>query len=67
MPAPILLSPDDLKARGIRYSRAQIWRKVKEKTFPPPVRLGENRIAWLSTEIDDWIAAITAARDSEAA
>jgi predicted DNA-binding transcriptional regulator AlpA len=46
---------------------AQLWRKVKEKTFPAPVRLGENRIAWLSTEIDGWIDAIAAARKSEAA
>jgi prophage regulatory protein len=63
----ILLSREDLKARGIRYSRAQLWRKVKDKTFPQPVRLGENKIAWLSTEIDAWIEAIAAARNSEAA
>jgi predicted DNA-binding transcriptional regulator AlpA len=40
---PILLSREDLKARGIRYSRAQLWRKVKDGSFPQPVRLGENR------------------------
>jgi prophage regulatory protein len=67
MPTPILLSREDLKARGIRYSRAQLWRKVKDKTFPQPVRLGENRVAWLSTEIDAWIDAISAARNTEAA
>ena len=67
MPTPVLLSREDLKARGISYSRAQLWRKVKDKTFPAPVRLGENKIAWLSTEIDAWIEAIAAARDLEAA
>lgn len=63
---PTLLSRDDLKERGIRYSRAQLWRKVKDGSFPQPVRLGENRVAWLSTEIDSWIDAIAAARKSAA-
>ena len=67
MPTPILLSREDLRKRGISYSRAQLYRKVKDKTFPLPVRLGENKIAWLSTEIDAWIEAIAAARNSEAA
>jgi prophage regulatory protein len=67
MPIPTLLSREDLKTRGISDSRAQLYRKVKDKTFPPPVRLGENKIAWLSTEIDAWIEAIAAARNSEAA
>jgi prophage regulatory protein len=66
MPTPILLSREDLKARGIRYSRAQLWRKVKDGSFPRPVRLGENRVAWLSTEIDAWIDAIAAARTEAA-
>ena len=60
----ILLSRQDLQTRGIRYSRAQLWRKVKDGSFPQPVRLGENRVAWLSTEIDAWIEAISAARNS---
>ena len=67
MPTPILLAREDLKARGIRYSRAQLWRKVKDGSFPRPVRWGENRVAWLSTEIDAWIDAIAAARNLEAA
>jgi prophage regulatory protein len=67
MPTPVLLSREDLKARGISYSRAQLYRKVKDKTFPAPVRLGENKVAWVSSEIDAWIEAIVAARNSEAA
>jgi prophage regulatory protein len=63
----LLLSHDDLKARGITYSRASIYRKIRDKTFPAPVKLGENKIAWLSTEIDAWIEAIAAARNVEAA
>jgi prophage regulatory protein len=62
----VLLSHDDLKARGITYSRASIYRKIRDKTFPAPVKLGENKIAWLSTEIDAWIEAIAAARTEAA-
>jgi prophage regulatory protein len=65
--APILLSREDLKARGINYSRAQLYRKVKDGSFPLPVKLGENKVAWLSAEIDAWIDAITAARQAKAA
>lgn len=67
MSTPTLLSREDLKTRGISYSRAQLYRKVKAKTFPAPVRLGENKVAWLSTEIEAWIEAISAARHLEAA
>ena len=63
----LLLGYEDLSAKGIPYSRASIYRKIKGKTFPAPVKLGENKIAWLSTEIDAWIDAIAAARNSEAA
>lgn len=36
-------------------SRASIWRMVKAATFPKPVTLGYNRIAWLESDIDTWI------------
>jgi prophage regulatory protein len=65
--APILISREDLKARGISYSRAQLYRKVKDGSFPKPVRLGENKVAWLAAEIDAWIEEIAAARQAEAA
>ena len=65
MNTPILLSREDLKARGISYSRAQIYRKIKDGSFPTPVRLGEKRIAWLGHEIDDWIKALAAARPAQ--
>jgi prophage regulatory protein len=61
MSGPILLSREDLKARGISYSPAQIYRKIKDGSFPSPVRLGKNRIAWLENEISDWIKALSAA------
>jgi prophage regulatory protein len=35
---------------------ASIDRKVKGGTFPMPIRISENRVAWLESEIDAWIA-----------
>jgi prophage regulatory protein len=65
--ARLLLSREDLKTRGISYSRAQLYRKVRDGSFPRPVRLGDNKVAWLSGEIDQWIDRIAAARNLEAA
>jgi prophage regulatory protein len=66
MPTPIFYSREDLLLLGIRYSRAQLWRKVKDGSFPKPVKLGENKRAWLSTEIYAWKEAIAAARTEAA-
>lgn len=32
-----------------------IWRWVQAGNFPPPVRLGDNVIAWRTSEIAAWI------------
>ncbi len=52
--------------KGIQYSRAQIWRKVKDGTFPKPVKAGAARNAWLDSEIDAWIDRLVAERDATA-
>lgn len=38
-------------------SPATIWRKVKEGTFPKPVKLGERITAWHMDDIEQWLAA----------
>lgn len=40
-------------------SRASIYRRLKVGTFPNPVRLGENSIAWRSSEVAHWIDSLT--------
>ncbi|NCB64187.1 MAG: AlpA family phage regulatory protein [Clostridia bacterium] len=40
------------------YSRASIYRPVREGKFPPPVKLGNGQggaVAWRSDEIFDWV------------
>lgn len=47
----------------VGYKRTQIYRLVESGTFPSPIKLGPNAIAWSSDEIDAWIAdRITASR-----
>jgi prophage regulatory protein len=45
---------DIMTLTGIK-SRNTIWRKVKEATFPAPVRLGRNLVRWREQDIRSWI------------
>jgi prophage regulatory protein len=60
-----LLDHDGLNAKGIKYSKAHLWRLVKVGKFPAPIRLGEARSAWVESEIDKWIADRIAERDAK--
>jgi prophage regulatory protein len=62
----MLLSIDDLKPlKGIPYSKAHLFRLIRAGKFPKPIRLGENRIAFPESEIDDWVASKIAERDAK--
>ena len=58
----VLLSPDDLWAFGVRFSRVQLWKQVKIGAFPKPIKLSANRNAWLRNEVLAWVAARAAER-----
>jgi prophage regulatory protein len=36
-------------------SRASIYAAMGAGTFPTPITIGPNRVAWLEAEIDQWI------------
>ncbi|WP_084598417.1 helix-turn-helix transcriptional regulator [Paraburkholderia atlantica] len=38
------------------FSRATLWRRVKNGTFPAPIKLSERTTAWSTAEIRKWIA-----------
>ncbi|HLG85672.1 MAG TPA: AlpA family phage regulatory protein [Alphaproteobacteria bacterium] len=40
--------------KGIGYSRMHIDRLEKAGKFPRRVPIGENSVAWIETEIDQW-------------
>ena len=37
-------------------SRASLYQWVRDKKFPAPVRISENRIAWPESAVAAWIA-----------
>ncbi|MGB7650977.1 MAG: AlpA family transcriptional regulator [Gallionella sp.] len=37
-------------------SRSRLYALIKTGEFPPPIRLGAMSVAWLETEIHEWIA-----------
>jgi prophage regulatory protein len=51
----------------VPYGRATIYRKIAAGEFPKPYDMGGGRaVAWLESEIDDWIAArVQARKESE--
>ncbi|GLQ79282.1 hypothetical protein GCM10007881_28000 [Mesorhizobium huakuii] len=63
-----LIPYDGLKAKGIDYSRPHIWRLVKAKDFPAPIKLGASggRNLWVESEVDVYIARKIAERDAAA-
>ncbi|UGA53713.1 helix-turn-helix transcriptional regulator [Vibrio sp. VB16] len=45
-------------------SRPTIYRYMKAKLFPPSMNLGGGAIAWRESDINDWMVALVASRDS---
>lgn len=39
----------------VPFSAATLWRKVKDRTFPAPVKLSERITAWKVEEVRAWI------------
>ena len=58
-----LLGWDDLKQRGIKYSRPTLYRKIAAGKFPRPVYAGKSP-AWPEHEIDAYILGLIAQRDA---
>jgi prophage regulatory protein len=46
-------------------SRATVWRLIAAGQFPKPVPFSANKALWIEREIDGYIAALIASRDSE--
>jgi predicted DNA-binding transcriptional regulator AlpA len=37
-----------------KKSRVQIWRDIRAGTFPAPIEIGPNSLAWWSSEYKAW-------------
>lgn len=49
-----LLSKKQVREKVV-YSVQHITRLEQKGLFPKRIRLGDSRVAWLESEIDDWI------------
>lgn len=54
-----------LRERGIPWTRVHLNRLIKAGKFPAPVALGGNSIAWVESEVDEWAERRAAARCAE--
>jgi len=62
-----LVSKKELKTVcGIPYAPQHIARLEKAGRFPKRIPLGQNRVAWLLSEVDEWISARIAKRETDA-
>lgn len=57
------LSMKEVRART-SLSKVHIYRLISEDQFPAQVPLGPARVAWLETEVDEWMEARLRDRDS---
>lgn len=58
----ILRRKDVEKRTGL--SRSTIYARIKLRTFPAPVPLGEKSVGWIESEIDSFLASCIAQRDN---
>jgi prophage regulatory protein len=59
-----LISYDDLKLKGISYSKPHLWRLERNSKFPKRVPIGASRYAYIEREIDEYVTNLIAARDA---
>ena len=63
--AKFMRKPDVLDR--VPFSKPTLHRKVKEGSFPAPVKVGARAVAWITAEIDEWERRLVAERDSRLA
>ena len=59
----LLRLPSVIAKTGLK--RSQIYLYMKNGHFPSSVRIGPASVAWLESEIDDWIASKLSSRETQ--
>ena len=54
---------DVIKKTGL--SRSSIYKYISASKFPRPVHLGERTVAWVDSEVEDWLMTKLNARELE--
>ena len=60
----VLLRPEVENITGL--SRSTTYQRMATGAFPKPVRLGPQRVGWISAEINQWIEDRVRERDAGA-
>ena len=60
LPQSGFIRQSELIPNLIPFSPATLWRKVKDGTFPAPVKLSERVTAWRVEDIRAWMQSRTA-------
>ena len=58
IPAEAALLDIDQVSRTISFGKSWIWDRVKDGTFPAPVKLGAST-RWRRADVDAWLADLT--------
>lgn len=53
---PLLRLPSVEAQTGL--SKSEIYRRIKDGTFPKPIKLGARAVAWPSAQIDEWVKSL---------
>ena len=61
-PLTLLRRPEVTARTGL--SRSSLYARLKAGTFPKPVYLTPTTPAWVTAEVEDWIATLIAERDA---
>lgn len=60
-----VIGSEGLREKGITLSRCQIWRLVRAKKFPAPIKISAGRNGWVESEIDTYLRDRIAERDAQ--
>lgn len=52
-PDRILRLPSVIKRTGL--SRSTVYRKIRARTFPKPLKISERCIGWRESEVESWL------------
>ncbi|EIK4938170.1 AlpA family transcriptional regulator [Salmonella enterica] len=55
-PTRLIRLPEVLERTG--YSKAWVYRLISEGRFPAPVKIGVRAIAFVESEVDEWIQSV---------
>ena len=55
-PTRLIRLPEVLERTG--YGKAWIYRLISESRFPAPVKIGVRAVAFVESEVDEWIQSV---------